>query len=451
MNRKEFVKTTSIAVASLAVLPSSKLFANDADPKVRVGLIGVGLRGQNHLNLLLRRDDVEVVAICDIDDRMLTRSKEMILKSGKKMPPVFTGDIYSWKKMLDAKGLDTVIISTPWEWHKEMIVGSLEAGIKYVGTEVMLGVTLQDHWDVVKTAEKYKAHVMMLENVCYRRDVMAVLNMVRQGLFGEMVHLQGGYQHDLREVKFNNGIDAYGNGCEFGDKGWTEARWRTHHSVHRNGDLYPTHGIGPIAHYININRGNRFVSLSSFSSKARGLHNHIVKKCGPDHPNAKINFKLGDVVTTSISCANGETILLQHDTNLPRPYSLGFRVQGTDGLWMDVNRSIYIEGKSPKPHQWDAAKDWLDKYDHPLWKKYGEDAQGAGHGGMDFFVIHSFIESVKRKLPTPMDVYDAAAWSAVTPLSELSVEKGNETVEFPDFTGGQWMYRKPVFAFNDDY
>ncbi len=451
MNRKDFVKATGMAVASIAVLPTSKLFANDADAKVKVALIGVGLRGQNHLNLLLRREDVEVVAICDIDDRMLTRSKEMINKNGKKMPQVFTGDLYSWKKMLEAKGIDTVIISTPWEWHKEMIIVSLEAGIKYVGTEVMLGITLQDHWDVVKAAEKYKAHVMMLENVCYRRDVMAVLNMARQGIFGELVHLQGGYQHDLRDVKFNNGIDAYGNGCEFGDKAWTEARWRTHHSVHRNGDLYPTHGIGPIAHYININRGNRFVNISSFSSKARGLHNHIVKKCGPDHPNAKINFKLGDVVTTSIGCANGETILLQHDTNLPRPYSLGFRVQGTDGLWMDVNKSIYIEGKSPKPHQWDSAKEWLEQYDHPLWKKYGADAQGAGHGGMDFFVIHSFIESVKRKLPTPMDVYDAAAWSAVTPLSELSVEKGNETIEFPDFTGGQWMYRKPVFALNDDY
>jgi hypothetical protein len=215
--------------------------------------------------------------------------------------------------------------------------------------------------------------------------------------------------------------------------------------------LYPTHGIGPIAHYININRGNRFINLCSFSSKARGLHDHILKTCGSDHPNAKINFKLGDVVTTSINCSNGETILLQHDTNLPRPYSLGFRVQGTDGLWMDVNKGIYIEGKSPKPHQWDDAKIWLDKYDHPLWARWSKEAQGSGHGGMDFYVIHSFIESIKHKVATPMDVYDAAAWSAITPLSEQSVELGSETVEFPDFTAGQWMYRKPVFALNDEY
>ncbi len=450
MNRKEFVRNTALATAAIA-LPGKSLFAfNGAANKVQVAIIGVGLRGQNHLELLLRRNDVDVVAICDISDVMLTAAKEMITKSGKKMPQVFTGDVYAWKKMVELKSLDTVIIATPWEWHKEMIIGSLEAGLKYVGTEVMLGITLEDHWEVVRAAEKYKAHVMMLENVCYRRDVMAVLNMVRQDLFGELVHLQGGYQHDLRAVKFNDGKQAYGGGCEFGEKGWTEAQWRTHHSIHRNGDLYPTHGIGPVAHYININRGNRFTNICSFSSKARGLHNHVVATCGKEHPNAKINFKLGDVVTTNINCANGETILLQHDTNLPRPYSLGFRVQGTNGIWMDVAKGIHIEGKS-KAHQWDAQKDWLDKYDHPLWARWSKETEGAGHGGMDFFVVHAFIESVKRKLPTPMDVYDAAAWSAITPLSEQSISLGNETVDFPDFTGGQWMYRKPVFALNNDY
>lgn len=207
--------------------------------------------------------------------------------------------------------------------------------------------------------------MIMLENECYRRDVMAVLNMVRQGMFGEIIHLQGGYQHGLRAVKFNNGIDPYGKGCEFDEKGFSEANRRRHHSVYRNGDLYPTHGIGPIANYININRGNRFVNLCSFSSKARGLQEHMVKTCGETHPNANTKFKLGDVVTTNISCANGETILLQHDTNLPRPYSLGFRVKGTQGLWMDVNKSIYIEGKSTNAHQWDEQKAWLEKYYHP--------------------------------------------------------------------------------------
>jgi hypothetical protein len=449
MKRNEFLKTTGLA--AVALNSAGPLFAGGtvADAKVKTAIIGVGLRGQSHLNLLLKRDDIDLVAICDTSDKMLDRAKNIIVKAGKKMPQVYTGDVYAWKKLLELKGIQALVIATPWEWHKPMIIGALEAGIRYVGTEVILGLTLQDHWDVVKAAEHYNANVMMLENVCYRRDVMAVLNMVRQGLFGEMIHLQGGYQHDLRDVKFNNGTDG-GKGCEFGEKAFSEAVWRTNHSVHRNGDLYPTHGVGPLAHCVNINRGNRFVSLSSFGTKTRGLHNYIASNC-PDSANTKVEFKLSDIVTTSIRCENGETLFLQHDTNLPRPYSLGFRVQGTAGLWMDVSQTIYIEGKSAKPHTWDNADKWLTEYDHPLWKKYGNDAQGAGHGGMDFFVIHAFIESAKRNTATPMDVYDAAAWSAITPLSEQSIALGNQTVDFPDFTGGQWMYRKPVFALNDDY
>ena len=444
MNRKNFVKNSGLAAASIALWPGSSLSALAADQKIKIAIIGVGGRGQGHLELVLRRDDVEVVAICDIDEQMLIAAKKKITKSGKKMPQIYTGDIYAWKKLLEKEKLDGVIVVTPWEWHKPMVIGSIEAGVKYVATEVVLGITLQDHWDVVKAAEKYHAQVMMLENVCYRRDVMAVLNMVRQGIFGEIIHLQGGYQHDLREVKFTNG-------AEFGEKGYSEAKWRTEHSVHRNGDLYPTHGVGPIANYININRGNRFTSLNSFSSKARGLHNQIVKKGGVNHPNAKVEFKLGDVVTTQINCANGETVLLQHDTDLPRPYSLGFRVQGTNGIWMDVNNGIYIEGKAAKPHQWDIATEWLDKYDHPLWARWTKESEGAGHGGMDFFVIHAFIESIKRQVPTPQDVYDAAAWSAITPLSEQSILLGNETVDFPDFTSGDWMFRKPTFAITDAF
>jgi hypothetical protein len=449
MNRRDFVKRTGIAAAAFSILPAGELFAQKRN--VRIGIIGVGLRGQNHLELALMRTDTEVVAICDINERMLTDALDMVKKSGKSTPKVFKGDVNAWKKLLELKDLDGVIIATPWEWHAPMIIGSLEAGIKYVGTEVIMGITLQDHWDVVKAAERHKGHVMMLENVCYRRDVMAILNMVRQGMFGELIHLQGGYQHDLRAVKFNDGKQPYGGGVEFGEKGFSEAAWRTNHSVYRNGDLYPTHGIGPLAEMININRGNRFLSLSCFSTKARGLHEYVVKNGGEKHPNATVEFKLGDVATTMIRCANGETILLQHDTNLPRPYSLGFRVQGTKGIWMDVNKSIYIEGTSPKEHQWEEAKAYLDKYDHPLWQRWSKETAGAGHGGMDFFVVHAFIESIKNQTPTPMDVYDGAAWSAITPLSEKSIELGNETVEFPDFTSGQWMYRKNTFATGDAY
>ena len=467
--RRDFVKNVSLASAGFMLAKPAAALAGSAAAiagpagapaplsgaaagrTVRLGLIGTGFRGETHLALALRLPDVEVAAICDVDDQMLARAKDIIQKSGKAMPKVFTGSNYAYRELLAMKDLDGVIIATPWEWHNPMILDALSAGIKYVATEVILGITLQEHWDVVKAAESNQAHVMMLENVCYRRDVMAAMNMARQGIFGELLHLQGGYQHDLRTVKFNDGKPPYNSGVEFGEKAFSEARWRTNHSVHRNGDLYPTHGVGPLAMMIDINRGNRFMSLSSFSTKTRGLHNYIVKHGGEEHPNAKVRFRLGDIVTTHIHCANGETILLQHDTNNPRPYSLGFRVQGTNGLWMDVANSVYIEGQSKNNDEWDSADDWFKKYDHPLWQKWSKDAEGAGHGGMDFFVLHGFVESIRRGAPTPMDVYDAAAWSAITPLSESSIELGFQTVPFPDFTGGQWMNRKNEFAANDEY
>ena len=449
-SRRQFIKTAAVAGAGLSVLSANSIFSKNAASRVRVGFIGVGLRGQNHLELALRRNDVDVIAICDIQQRMIDRSKALIRKSGKNVPQVILDGPYGYQKLLENKDIDAVIISTPWEWHTVMCIDAMNAK-KYVGCEVITGTTLEECWQLVHTSEKTGMPLMMLENVCYRRDVMAVLNMVRQNVFGELIHLQGGYQHDLREVKFNDGQQAIGGGVEFGEKGFSEAQWRTLHAVNRDGDLYPTHGIGPLAMMIDINRGNRFTELVSYSTKARGLHDYIVKKSNESHPNAKVKFKLGDVVTTMIKCANEETVLLQHDTNLPRPYSLGFRVQGTSGIWMDVNESMYIEGKSSKPHAWEPAKEWLDKYDHPLWKKYGNDAAGAGHGGMDWFVLNAFFEAVKQKIQTPQDVYDAVTWSAITPLSEESIVLGGESVAFPDFTQGKWMHRKNNFARDDSY
>jgi len=202
---------------------------------------------------------------------------------------------------------------------------------------------------------------------------------------------------------------------------------------------------------MNINRSNRFVHLTSTATKSRGLHNYIVEKGGADHPNAGIEFALGDVVTTVIKTARDETIVVSHDTNLPRPYSLMFRIQGTRGLWLKDNDSIYIEGRSPEEHEWEPFAPYQQEFDHPLWKRYGEQAEGAGHGGMDFFVTHAFIESVKRKVSPPLDVYDAAAWSAITPLSEQSITQGSAPMQFPDFTKGKWQTRKPVFALDDDF
>jgi predicted dehydrogenase len=451
-SRRDFVKKTAIISAGIALTPSLTFGGNSIFPKnkLNVALIGVGLRGTNHLNNVLLREDVNVIAICDIDSRRNDIALEMIAKAGQKKPQVFGKDEYDYRNMLKLSEIDAVIISTPWLWHTKMAKDSMRAG-KYTAVEVSASNTMEECWDLVNTHEETGIHLMILENVNYRRDIMAVLNMVRQNVFGELVHFRCGYQHDLRFVKLNDGKTAYGKGVEFGEKGISESAWRTQHSLLRNADVYPTHGVGPIATMCNINRGNRFTSITSNASKAIGIHNYIVKNGGEDHPNAKLKFKQGDVITSTIETANGETIIVTHDCNSPRPYSLGFRVQGSEGLWeVDGNR-IYIEGKAKKPHQWDEATEWLEKYDHPLWKKYGEKATGAGHGGMDFFVMQAFIESAKLNIAPPLDAYDAAAWSAITPLSEISIENNGEPQDFPDFTRGNWIKRKPYNWIKDTY
>ena len=411
---------------------------------LRVGILGSGLRGQSHIRELLGQPQVTVTAIADIDPGMIDRTRSIFSEAGLPAPAVYDRGPEDYLRLLEEAPVDAVIIATPWRWHTVMATAAMRAG-KYTGLEVAGAFSLDECWDLVRTHEATGTQLFFLENVCYRRDVMAVLNMVRQGLFGELLHLEGGYQHDLRAVKFNDGKQAYGGGVEFGEQAMSEARWRTQHSVHRNGDLYPTHGLGPAATMLNINRGNRFVGLSSMATRARGLHDYVVAQGGADHPNAKVDFKLGDVVTTMLSTQRGEVVVLHHDTNLPRPYSLGFRVQGTKGLWMDVNDSLHLEGQSPA-HQWEAAAPYLARYDHPYWRADGEVATGSGHGGMDYFLIKDFVRAARAGVAPPIDVYDAATWLAVTPLSEQSVAAGGALQSFPDFTRGRWMDRPADFA-----
>ncbi|MDX5585636.1 MAG: Gfo/Idh/MocA family oxidoreductase [Aureibaculum sp.] len=451
-SRRNFIKNSAIAGAGIAMIPKVTFGMSTVknEDKLKVGIIGVGLRGTNHLNNVLLRKDVLVTAICDIDPARITIALDRISKEGQKKPAVFGNNELDYRNLLDLKEVDAVIIATPWLWHTRMAKDAMMAG-KYTGLEVSAANTMEECWDLVNTHEQTGSHLMILENVNYRRDILAVLNMVKQNVFGELVHFRCGYQHDLRFVKLNDGKTAYGKGVEFGEKGISESAWRTQHSLLRNADVYPTHGVGPIAAMCDINRGNRFLSLTSNATKGIGLHDYIVKNGGEDHPNAKLKFKQGDVITTTVETANGETIIVTHDCNLPRPYSLGFRVQGSNGLWEKDGNRMYIEGQSKKPHQWDDSKEWLEKYDHPLWKKYGEHAQGAGHGGMDFFVINAFVESAKLKIAPPMDAYDAAAWSAITPLSELSIENNGEPQDFPDFTRGNWIKRKPYNWIKDSY
>ncbi len=450
MNRRNFLQKSTLAATASGIIPSLS-FTNPAPAdKVRLGFIGVGMRGRNHVEQAMYRPDVEINAICDIDPDSVKTTLAMIAKAGRKKPEVYAAGEEDFLNMVKRDDLDGVVIATPWEWHVPMAVAVMKGG-KYAGVEVSATVTLQESWDLVDTHEQTGSHCMILENVCYRRDVMAVLNMIRKGMFGEMTYAHCGYQHDLREVKFNDGKKAYGGGVEFGEKGYSEAKWRTQHSIDRNGDIYPTHGLGPVAHWLDINRGNKFNYLTSTATKSRSLHKYIVDKGGENHPNAKVKFKLGDVVTTVIECHNGENIVIMHDTNSPRPYSLGFRAQGTEGIWMNDGSMIYLEDSATKPHTWQPAAPVLDQYDHPVWQKNATEAENAGHGGIDYFVLRGFIEAIKNKVAPPIDVYDAAAWSAISPLSELSIARGSSPVEIPDFTRGKWQTNKRIFGLNGEY
>lgn len=440
--RRDFIKAGAAGMA--AVLIPGWLQALDERMKtVRIGMIGVGLRGMGHLSNLLQRSDVRIPAVCDIDTERIPIAQDLIVKAGHPKAEAYTEDEFAYRKLLARGDLDAVILSTPWLWHFPMAVDAMKARVP-VATEVSGAASVQECWDLVETHEDTGTPFMFLENVCYRRDVMAVLNMIRQGLFGDLIHCRCGYQHDLREVKFQPG-------AEFGGKGIHEAKWRTEQSVKRNADLYPTHGAGPVAMYLDINRGNRFVTLTSMATASSGLHDYIMKVGGPSHPNARIAFRLGDVVTSLIKCAGGQTVLVTHDTNLPRPYSLGFYVHGSRGIWNHDAGSIYLEGTSPEPHVWEPEAAYLSRYDHPLWKRFDSRAEGSGHGGMDFFVLNALVECLKRGAPFPIDVYDAASWKVITPLSEQSISQGGEPQEFPDFTRGRWVNRSPSFGFSDAY
>lgn len=457
-NRRDFIRSSAFTAAALTLNSSIRAAAPAKKDKIRMGIIGAGFRSHEHMGNFLQREDVEIIAIADPQQRSVDEALKVFRGYKRPDPIVYKNGEHDYKNLLSRNDIDAVMICSPWEWHSIQAIDAMNAG-KIPGVEVCGAIKLQDCWDVVNTSEKTKIPLMMMENVCYRRDVMAVLNMVRQGMFGELLHGQGGYEHDLRGVLFNDGITAYDSGVEFGKKAYSEAQWRTEHNKNRNGELYPTHGLGPVAVMMNINKGNRMTRLSSIATKARGLHKYIVDhpKGGADHPNAKVNFKCGDIVNTQIQCANGETILLTHDVSSPRPYNLGFRVQGTEGLWQDFGSGgknqghIYFQKEMNHSHKWDDTEKWLTEHDHPLWVKYGASAEGAGHGGMDFFVDHAFIECIKRGVDFPLDVYDYASWYSITPLSEKSIIEGGQVQNIPDFTRGKWKTAKQIFALGDDY
>lgn len=388
---------------------------------VRLGVIGLGGRGSGLANLVAGMEDVEIPAVCDVyRDRVDQKAGRLEELTGKR-PEGYT----DYRALLGRGDIDGVIVASSWTTHVEISLAALRAGI-YVGSEVGGASSLQECWELVRTSEDTGVPFMLLENCCYGREEMAVLNMVKQDLFGELVHCQCGYEHDLRS-EITRGLE--------------NRHYRLNNFTYRNGDLYPTHGVGPIAKMLNINKGNRFVSLVSMSSKARGLHEYAVKELGPEHPQFDTVFAQGDITTTMIKCARGETVLLTHDCSLPRPYSRAQRVQGTKGIWMEDKNALHFDDFDGE--RWAPMAEYLEQYDHPVWRDFINDGVQGGHGGMDWLVQRAFIDAIKEKRQTPIDVYDSVAWMAITALSEDSIACGSQPVPFPDFTNGKWIRQRP--------
>jgi hypothetical protein len=393
---------------------------------VRVAYVGVGLQGSSHCENLLRIPGVRITALCDIVPEKVERMQQLVVEAGQPKPAAYTRGERDFERLCETEDVDLVYTATPWEWHVPVLVSAMKNG-KHAATEVPAAITLDECWQMVEHAEKYKKHCVMMENCNYDRPEMLVLNLVRQGLLGDVLHAECGYLHDLRAIKFE-------------DK--DEGLWRRAHAMKRNGNLYPTHGLGPVANCLDINRGDRFAYLVSMSGPSRGLQRWAQEHYPEGSPKRAEQYVLGDVNTTLIKTANGKTIFVSHDTNLPRPYSRIHMVQGTRGLFQGYPNRVYIEGRSPA-HQWEPIDKYWEEFEHPLWKELGLKSREAGHGGMDYLEDYRLIKCLREGTPLDMTVYDAAAISAVCELSERSVAQGSRPMEFPDFTRGRWKTTAP--------
>ena len=434
VDRRAFLKTGLGVAAGLgawqavrgeqAGVKMEPLFSVAPIKTVRVAFVGVGGMGSAHVRNYLKLDGVEIKAVCDIVPSKVERIQKWCTDAGRPKPTGYSRGNYDFVRLCESEEVDLVFTATPWEWHVPVCLAAMKNG-KHAATEVPAAVTLDECWQLVETSEKLKKHCIMMENCCYDYEEMMIFNMVRKGLFGELIHAEGAYNHDLRDIKF-------------ADEG--EALWRTAHSIKRDGNLYPTHGLGPIAQYMDINRGDQFDYLVSMSSLSRGLNLYAAEKFGAGDARATQKYKLGDVNVSLIRTKAGRTITLVHDCNLPRPYTRINMIQGTKGIAQKWPDQIHIEGKSPH-HSWEPLENYKAEYEHPLWRKLREQSAGAGHGGMDFIEDYRLIECLHRGEPLDMDVYDAAAWSCISELSERSVANRSRSMDVPDFTKGRWKTR----------
>jgi predicted dehydrogenase len=457
-NRRKFIKTTTM---SAAVLTAASTLASCTDnnmesiskglymggfsaPKldtVRVAFIGVGARGSGHLRSLASLEGVEVVAISDLYEDYCIRSSKVASEIGKgerhNNIAQYWGAENKWELMLEEIKPDAVFISTNWNNHAPMAIKSMESGA-HAFVEVPIAVSLKDMWKIVDTSERTQKHCMMMENVNYGRDELMYLNMCRKGVIGKLLHAEAAYIHELR---FQMSQEERGTGS-----------WRTHHYANGNGNLYPTHGLGPVAQYMNIGRtDDSFKSIVSYSSPARGRELYAKKNYSLDHKWNKLNYLNGDINTSIIKTNIGRTVMVQWDETSPRPYTRHNLIQGTKGTLAGFPTRVAIEGgfegASKDHHSWiqgDKLEMLYEKYDHPLYKRLNQETKNSGHGGMDGIMRYRIIECLRNGLPLDQNVYEGCFWSAVTPLSGKSISEEGAPQKFPDFTRGNWKTTKQL-------
>jgi hypothetical protein len=448
ISRRDFVRLSALSVAAGAVPASAEaasivqspgLHAAAAPPPQgatmidvpytatpngpRIGMIGVGGRGTSLLGDLLGAN-AKILAVCDVVSDKASHAQVLIEKSGQKAPELYTKGDHAFESLVARDDLDLVIIATPWNWHVQMAVAAMTHG-KQVAVEVPAATSIEDCWKLVDTSEKTRRHCTMLENCCYGFNETLILRMVHAGLLGDLLYGEGGYLHDLRQELFS---------------GKGEGLWRLAIHTQRDGNLYPTHGLGPVANYMGIQRGDRFDYMVSMSSPQRGLELYRKQHIDPSNPHWADHYVTGDMNTSLIKTVKGLTITLKHDVSNPQPYSRINKIAGTKGIFTDYPPRIFFDDQ-PGKEEWGSIDKW-SQYQHPLWKNEGDIAKKlGGHGGMDYIMLYRLMQCMQQGIAPDMDVYDAAAWSAPGPLSTLSVAQGSAPVKFPDFTRGHWQNR----------
>jgi glycosyl hydrolase family 109/GFO/IDH/MocA oxidoreductase family protein len=398
--------------------------------RIRIGVIGVGMRGAELLRLSMAVPGTEITALCDTHGPTLEHAVELVRKTTGKTVPTYTGRDDIYKALVARPDVDAVIIATPWQWHVPMALDSMANG-KQTFVEVPAALNVEDAWQLVESAEKHRVHCMMLENCCYGRSELMLLELVRADVLGEIIHGEGAYIHDLRWILKDMNVG--------------EGHWRPQWYTKRMGNAYPTHGLGPLAQCMGINRGDQFDSIVSMSSPARGFAAAAKSGFPADYPANKLKFILGDMNSSLIQTKSGRTLLLQHDVCSPRPYSRINLLQGLKGTFAGYPDRLALDDHGGGEEWITDLTGWFRKYDNVLWSTQLEQATAqGGHGGMDFVMIWRIVHCLRNGLPMDQSVYDAAAWSVIFDLSEQSVRARAARRDFPDFTRGVWQHTAPV-------